>query len=329
MKISREIKLGLLFIASLALFVYGINFLKGKDVFSNEKHYFAVYESVDGLVSSSPVFINGLKVGLVKEIYFAGDGSNKVIVDFALTNKIKVPVNSVAKIYSADLMGTKAINVILGQSTTIARQGDTLKSDVQASLGQEVNRQVLPLKTKAEALMGSIDSAITVIRYVFNESTRQNLEKSFVSIKTTIENLEHTTHNIDTLVTTQRSRMAAILFNLESITSNIKNNNQKISDVITNFTKISDTLVKANIGSTITYLNSTLTKTSDVIGKIQKGEGSLGLLVNDEKLYRELEKSSKDLNLLLEDMRLNPDRYLQFSVFGKNPKKNPYIEPKK
>ncbi|MHC1706299.1 MAG: MlaD family protein [Bacteroidales bacterium] len=329
MKISREIKLGLLLIATLALFIYGFNFLKGRNLFSNDRHFFAVYKSVGGLVPSSPVFINGVKVGLVNEVYFSNDGSNTVIVDFALNNKIPVPANSVARIYSADLMGTKAIDVILGQSTVMAHSGDTLTSDVQASLGEEVNKQVLPLKNKAEALMGSIDSAITVIRYVFNENTRENLEKSFVSIKTTIENLESTTYNIDTLVSTQKGRMASILVNIESISSNIKNNNQKISEVISNFTKLSDTLVKANIGSTLSTLNTSLVKTSQIIEKIQRGEGSLGLLINDEKLYRELEKSSKDLNLLLEDMRLNPDRYVQFSVFGRNPQKNPYTEPKK
>ena len=177
--------------------------------------------------------------------------------------------------------------------------------------------------------MGSIDSAMTVIRYVFNENTRRNLEKSFDNITSTIANLEHTTQNIDTLVSAQKGRMAIIMANIESITTNIKNNNQKISEVLSNFSKISDTIVKANIGSTITTLNNTLSKTSEIMSKIEKGEGSLGLLINDKKLYNQLDKSSKDLDLLLEDMRLNPERYVQFSVFGKNPKKNPYTEQKK
>ncbi len=329
MKITREIKVGLLLIITVALFIYGFNFLKGRDVFSKEKHYFAIYKTVGGLVPSSPVYINGLKVGLVKDIYFADERLDKVVVDFSMSREFSIPSGTVARIYSADLMGTKAIELVLGQGTVMARDGDTLASDIQASLGEEVNKQVLPLKNKAEALMGSIDSAMMVIRYVFNENTRENLEKSFASIKSTIENLEHTTSNLDTLMTTQRGRIAAIMGNLESITTNFKGNNQKISDIINNFAKISDTVVQANIGSTIRNLDNTLVKTYEIINKINSGEGSLGALINNDKLYRELEKSSKDLNLLLEDMRLNPDRYVQFSIIGRNPRKNTYKEPAK
>jgi phospholipid/cholesterol/gamma-HCH transport system substrate-binding protein len=328
-KITREIKVGLLLIITVALFIYGFNFLKGRDVFSKEKHYFAIYKTVGGLVPSSPVYINGLKVGLVKDIYFADERLDKVVVDFSMSREFSIPSGTVARIYSADLMGTKAIELVLGQGTVMARDGDTLASDIQASLGEEVNKQVLPLKNKAEALMGSIDSAMMVIRYVFNENTRENLEKSFASIKSTIENLEHTTSNLDTLMTTQRGRIAAIMGNLESITTNFKGNNQKISDIINNFAKISDTVVQANIGSTIRNLDNTLVKTYEIINKINSGEGSLGALINNDKLYRELEKSSKDLNLLLEDMRLNPDRYVQFSIIGRNPRKNTYKEPAK
>ncbi|HRY33093.1 MAG TPA: MlaD family protein [Bacteroidales bacterium] len=326
-KISRELKIGLLFVAALALFIYGFNFLKGRDVFKQERQFHSVYESVSGLVPSSPVFINGIKVGIVKETGFHPDGSNRILVSYVLTNKVPVPVNSIARIYSSDLMGSKAIDIILGDSAVLASDGDTLPSQVQASLQEEVNRQVLPLKTKAEALMGSVDSALMVIRYVFNESTRDNLEKSFASIKQTIANLEHTTFNIDTLVSSQRSRMAGILVNLESISANIRNNNQHISNILANFSALSDSIARANISKTLALVNHSLQQTSDILAKIKQGEGSLGLLLNNDGLYRELEKSSKDLNLLLEDMRLHPDRYIHFSVFGRNPKKNQYSPP--
>ncbi len=316
-----------MFIAALALFIYGFNFLKGKDIFKKERHFYSVYPGVGGLVVASPVFINGLKVGLVKDIRFHPDASNRVVVEFALTNPISIPSNSVARIYSSDLMGSKAIDLILGNSTTMASSGDTLSSQLQATLQEEVNRQVLPLKTKAEALMGSIDSAITIIRYVFNETTRENLDKSFLSIKTTIENLEHTTFNIDTLVTSQRYRMSLIIANIESITTNIRNNNQQISNVLENFSRITDTLARIQLSSTFEQLNTTLTRTAEVMTKIESGQGSLGLLINDDSLYQELTKSSQELELLLQDMRLHPDRYLHFSVFGRNPKKNQYTPP--
>ncbi len=327
MKISRELKIGLLFVAALALFIYGFNFLKGRDIFKRERQFYSVYESVNGLVSSSPVFINGIKVGIVKETVFHPDGSNRILVSYVLTNRIAIPANSIARIYSSDLMGSKAIDIILGDSSVMASGGDTLPSQVQASLQEEVNRQVLPLKSKAEALMGSVDSALMVIRYVFNESTRDNLEKSFASIKQTITNLEHTTFNIDTLVSSQRSRMAGILVNLESISANIRNNNQHISNILANFSALSDSIARANISRTLGLVNHSLQQTSDILAKIKQGEGSLGLLLNNDRLYMELEKSSKDLNLLLEDIRLHPDRYIHFSVFGRNPKKNQYNPP--
>ncbi|MCX6269915.1 MAG: MlaD family protein [Bacteroidetes bacterium] len=327
MKISREVKIGLIFIASIALFIYGFNFLKGRDVFKRERSFYAVYPSVVGLVKSSPVFINGLKVGIVKEVSFHPDGSSRVLVKMSVTNPIPIPSNSVARIFSSDLMGTKAIGLQLGNSMVMVKPGDTLLSDIQATLQEEVNRQVLPLKIKAEALMGSIDSAITVIRYVFNEETRENLEKSFLSIKQTIQNLESTTYVIDTLVSKNKGRVSNVLLNIESITSNLKNNNQNLTRILTNFSNITDTIARANITHTFDNLNKTLQKTADIMEKVNRGEGSVGQFMNNETLYKELEKSSRDLDLLLEDIRLRPDRYLHFSVFGTSVKKNQYTPP--
>lgn len=324
MKISREIKLGITAVASIAFFIWGFNFLKGKDVFQREREFFAIYPAVNGLTVSNPVYINGIKVGLVKDINFLEDGTNRILVEFALTHSIPIPSNTIARIYSADLMGSKALELVLGNSSVAAEIGDTLKSEVQVSLQEEVNRQVLPLKTKAEALMLSIDSAMTVIRYVFNEKTRENLEMSFLSIKNTIANLESTTGNLDTLMSAQRGKISLIVNNIESISANLKNNNQKISNILANFSNISDTLARLRISNTIESLNASLAKTSDIMDKIQKGEGTAGKLITSDSLHRELTESARQLELLLEDMRLNPNRYIHFSVFGKNPKKNQY-----
>jgi phospholipid/cholesterol/gamma-HCH transport system substrate-binding protein len=321
LKISREIKLGITAVTAIAFFIWGFNFLKGKDVFQQEREFYAVYPLVNGLTASNPVFINGIKVGLVKEVGFMEDGSNRILVEFALTNSIPVPSNTIARIYSSDLMGSKAIELVLGNSTTLAKVGDTLKSEVQVSLQEEVNRQVLPLKTKAEALMLSIDSAMTVIRYVFNEKTRENLEMSFLSIKNTIANLESTTGNLDTLMSAQRGKISLIVGNVEAISANLKNNNQKISNILANFSSISDTLARIRISETIEHLNTTLAKTSDIMTKIQSGNGTVGKLIASDSLHKELTESARQLDLLLEDMRLNPKRYVHFSVFGSSPAK--------
>jgi phospholipid/cholesterol/gamma-HCH transport system substrate-binding protein len=177
--------------------------------------------------------------------------------------------------------------------------------------------------------MLSIDSVLVIIKSIFNENTQKNLEQSFESIRYTIQNLEHTTYNIDTLVVTQRVKLANIIGNVESISLNIKKNNDKISNIITNFSSISDTLAKAKIASTIENANKSLKSFSEIIDKINRGEGSLGMLVNNDSLYNNLNGASKQLNELVEDVKLNPQRYVNISVFGGGKKKNKYEAPKK
>ena len=229
--------------------------------------------------------------------------------------------NRQSKLFSSNLMGSKAIELLLGNSKEFAKDGDTLTSKMALSVSEEVSVQMLPLKLKAEDQMLSIDSVLAVIQYVFNEDTRENLKKSFESIKFTIQNLESTSYNIDTLVASQRNRLSIIVSNVESITSNIKNNNAKLSNIITNFSALSDTLSKAKVATTINNANKALKDVSEITQKINSGQGSLGLLLNNDSVYNNLENSTKQLNLLLEDMRLNPNRYVSFSVFGKNPDK--------
>lgn len=325
-KIKREFKVGVLIVACLVFFYWGFNFLKGRNYLSSNRIFYAKYKQVNGLVDANYVMINGVQVGSVSHISFI-DNNGGVLVTFSVENSVKIPLNSLARIYNSDVLGSKAIEIVLGDSIVLAKSGDTLESVISPSITEEVSYQMLPLKKKAESLMASLDSSLSVIQYIFNEKTRENLKLSFESIKNTISNLEHTTYNIDTLMTTQRNRLTQIFANIESITNNFKNNNSKLTNVINNFSNISDTLTKANIVRTINKANGVLANFAEISEKINKGQGSLGLLVNNDSLYIELNKSSKDLNLLLEDLRLNPQRYMQISVFGKNPNKNQYKPP--
>jgi phospholipid/cholesterol/gamma-HCH transport system substrate-binding protein len=326
MKFKREAKVGILVVCSLAVAYWGFSYLKGKNYLSTSRIFYAKYDQVNGLVDANFVMINGVKVGEVRDISFI-DIKGRVLVEFAINNNVKIPRNSLARIYNSDVLGSKAIEIVLGDSSALAKSGDTLKSSIQPSITEEVSYQMLPLKKKAESLMGSIDSVMAVIQYIFNEKTRENLQHSFESIKFTIKNLENTSYNLDTLVSSQRYRLTQIFSNIESITNNFKNNNSKLTNVINNFSKLSDTLAQAKIAKTIDNANAALGNFSDITEKINSGKGSLGLLINNDSLYVELEKSSKDLNLLIEDLRLNPQRYVHFSVFAKNPKKNQYVAP--
>ena len=338
MKIKREVKIALVVILAIGIFVWGFNFLKGKNVFSTKRYFYAVYDQVNGLVEANPVLVNGLKVGQVDNIFFRPDASGKIVVKMLITNNdLNIPRQTVARIFSSDFLGSKAIELRLNDTTyekkiksghLYAKSGDTLFSSIASSIQEEVSVQMLPLKQKAERMMSSMDSVLAVIQYIFNEDTRENLSKSFESIKITIKNLESTTFNLDTFVTTERYRLSSILANVESISSNIKNNNSKIANIINNFSTLSDSLSKAKVASTITNANKAITDFSLIVDKINRGEGTVGLLINNDTLYRNLQKSSKDLDLLMEDVRLNPKRYVHISVFGKSGKKQPYKAPK-
>ena len=324
MKISREIKIGAFLIIVILFFILGVNFIKGKDVFRKHRTYYAVYNQISGLVKAAPVSVNGLNVGNVSNIFFENPKSSRIVIEMTLYNPIEVPVNSVATIFSPDLLGTKNINLVLGDSKVMAQSGDTLGGRLTATLSEEVSAQVAPLKHKAEALISSLDTMVTVVRTVFNVQTRENLKASFEHIRQTILNLEHTTFNLDTLVYGQRSRMERILFNIEDISANIRQNDKNISNILTNFSAISDTIAKARIAHTLLDVHTAVMSISEITEKINRGEGSMGLLLNDRKLYNNLEKSSDELNQLITDLKLNPHRYLNFSVFPPSEKRNQF-----
>lgn len=329
MKISREYKVGLLFVVAFLIFFWGINYLKGADIFNKQNLYVAQYDRVDGLVPANPVFVNGLKVGQVSDLFFSPDGSMKIIVEYKITSSLKIPANSVAMIFSSDLMGSKAVNLIFGNSKNTCIEGDTLLSDIEGSLKDEVNKQVQPIKKKAEALLLSMDTMVAIVQSVFNENTRKNLSSSFENIKYTVEYLKSTTYNIDTLVSTQKNRLANIITNIETITDNINNNEAKINNSIANFSALSDTIVGINFARTLKNTNDALNKISVVVDRIEKGEGTLGSLINDDVLYNELKGASTEFKTLAEDIKYNPKRYVHFSVFGKSSKKNKYVPPVK
>jgi phospholipid/cholesterol/gamma-HCH transport system substrate-binding protein len=212
-------------------------------------------------------------------------------------------------------MGSKAIEIVLGNSTVIAVAGDTLLTSIEAGLKEEVNRQVQPIKKKAEDLLATIDSVVTVISEIFNENARKNLSQSFESIKNTLEAIQSASYEIDTLVTVERNRLADILTNIESITKNLDKNKDNINNIISNFSAISDTLAKAEIPKTFNNANIALKNIADIADKINKGEGTIGMLIHNDSLYYQLEKSASDLNKLLEDIRKNPRKYVRFSLF--------------
>ena len=315
MKYKKEIGIGLIFIVALVLFIWGFSFLKGFNLFKEQRVVYAVYQQVSGLSRANPVSINGLKVGQVSDIYFEPGFSGNIIVKLTIETQIPIPRNSIALIYSSDLMGSKAIDLKLGNDSLYIKNGDTLATKVEASLKEAVNQQIQPLKAKAEELIVSIDSVVTVIKQIFSEKARENLTSSLASVQKTFENLENASFNLDQMIAAEKVRFGEIMYNLESITSTIEENKENIDNMLSNFSTLSDSLAKAKIPQTFANINRVGGDVAGIVDKINNGEGSIGMLVNDEALYNDLQRSAEQLNLLLEDIRINPKRYVRFSLF--------------
>ncbi len=315
MSIYKKLFIGFTFIFAVGIFIWGYNFLKGKDIFDKQTVVIAQYKQVSGLAVANPVLINGFKVGLVSKMYFNPNMSGDIIVQLTLQNKLPIPKNSIARIVSADLMGSKAINLKLGDSEETINNGDTLNTSIEASLMAEVNAQVQPIKIKAEKLLGSIDSLVVAFQTVFNEDARDNLAASFNNIKYTFSNLENTTANIDSLVVEERSNISSILENVDSLTYSLSQNRQQISNIISNFEIVSDSLAKTDIPGTLRRADKAIEELNIILAAINEGQGTVGMLMHNDTLYMELNRSAEELNLLLKDIRENPKRYVKFSLF--------------
>jgi phospholipid/cholesterol/gamma-HCH transport system substrate-binding protein len=328
-KLSREVKVGLLTVVTIAAFVWSYNFLKGRDVFSKQRVFYAVYDNVAGLMTANSITINGLNVGQVNKMYFHPEKPGRVVVEIYMSNNVPVPGNSMARIFSSDLLGTRGIQIIPGDSPIMAQSGDTLISAMQLSLQDEVNDMVEPIMRKTENLITSFDTVLNVLSEIFNKETRDNLSGTVESLRNTMQNLESATLTVDTLVDGQKIRLARIISNVESISANLKQNNENLNRIISNVATLSDSLAQADVAGIMGKVNRAVGGLNTIVQKIEQGEGSMGQLVNNDKMYNELETASRELNLLLEDMRLNPGRYIHFSVFGRGPKKNQYQAPVK
>jgi phospholipid/cholesterol/gamma-HCH transport system substrate-binding protein len=314
-KIRKEIKVGVVFVIATSVLIWGLMYLKGLELLKTSRTFYAVYDQVNGLVAANPISIKGLKVGQVKKLYFNPKNPKQIIVELYILGDYPIAKNSSARIFSSSLLGSPEVEIIPGDSTVMAISGDTLLSQTEATLGQEVNKQLLPLKVKAENLIGSIDSIAVIVQQVLNKNTRDNLVEAIEHVKQTLANIASTTHNLDTLMDSQRNNLSKIITNVESISNNLKQNNDKITNILTNFSNLSDSLSKARIPYTIAQVNKAITDLDGILVKINKGEGSVGQLLSNEQLYKEVEKAARDLNLLLEDIRKNPTKYVKVSVF--------------
>lgn len=320
LKISNETKVGALTAIAITLLILGYNFLKGNDLFSTTRKYYARYAHVDGLTASNPVVLNGVKVGQVKKIHFREDQS--LVVEFEIRSDLKISRKDTAQILNDNLLfGTKAIVLTTSHLGTVAENGDTLQAFITPSLAEQMTGVMNPLKKKINAIVQVLDSLTDKLTVQLNNSGASDLQKSMADVKSAITAFKTTIQGFDRLVNDDASKLNHILAHVESITLNLKKNNQEIERIIKNTRLISDSLAASNLKATVDQAQKSLEEVTRMMNKINKGEGSLGLLVNDKALYNNLQKSADDLDKLMIDLKKNPHRYLHFSVFGKKNKK--------
>ena len=310
MKIANETKVGILAAFSIALLIIGYNFLKGNSIFSSETVLYARYTRVDGLGVSKPVLINGFQIGRVDKLTLQPDG--EIVATLKIKGKYDIPKNSIARLESTDLLGGKAIVMALGTGQDFALDGDTLNANVEKNLMETVQ----PVQKKAELIIGKMDSILTSVNSILNPDFQKNVNKSFNSIAATLSSLEGTSKKVDGLVGTEGKRISAILANAEAISANLKNNNAKINAILTNINTVTDQVAAANFKQTIDNANKAVTDLQGIVTKVNNGQGTLGMLVNDTKMYDNLNNASKNLDNLIIDLKENPKRYVHFSVFG-------------
>ncbi len=303
-------------VVAIAAFVWGFSFLKGSRFFSDEFYLYAVYPKIDNLIPANPVQINGYKIGQIRSISLINkEGKNQVLVKMMITEEIAIPKHSTAKIVATDLLGSKVVEVVFSGDKTMAENGDTLKAETEPGMAESFNQQLGPLQAKAESLISSVDSVMTVVALVLNTRTRDNIEQSFESVRRSILTIEQTAYKMDDLLATEKPKLSTIFTNLSGITTNLNKSEQKINNILNNFSNLSDTLAKSQLKSAVANADATLRELNVLMAKINSGQGTLGKLAKNDSLYNNLNKSSEDLDKLLKDLKENPKRYVHFSIF--------------
>ena len=307
MKLSREIKTAILALSGIVLFIFIFYYLKGENILDNTKEISAIYDNVEGLAPSAPVTINGLKIGKVQSIHFTKDLSGKLNVNLRIDSDFEFSKNSTAQLYEAGLIGGKAIAIIPAfDGAPNVESGDLLKSDVKPGLTDLVNQRLTPLQEKIETMMVSADTLLVNLNSLFDSKTKSNIKSSIAELTTTIASFRSTSESLNELVADNSSSIGETITNFNEISEDL--------------THLSSSLATADFDTIMADLKSTISSFDQLLTAIENGEGSVGKLMKDEAVYNNLQGATKQLEELLEDMKLNPKRYVHFSLFGKKAK---------
>jgi phospholipid/cholesterol/gamma-HCH transport system substrate-binding protein len=317
LKYTKEIKVGIFAVVGILLLIAGYNFLKGFNPLRGYNKYFVVYNNVQGIVKSTQVTINGLKVGQVEDIGMVNPGDpTRLVVTLIVENSVKLPIGTTATVASQGILGSTDIVINPATGSEYYQSKDTLVAAYQESLQGAIQKIVDPIKEKSEKVLVTLDNMLNSMNKIFDSTGSKRLESSIDDFSGTMHNLKNLTGRLDKLTAEEYNSLKNMLDNMDAITRNLKNNNEAISKAMKNISRITDSVAAADLTATINHTRNVMKEFSTTLQKINTGEGSLGKMANDTALYTNLNKTSLELASLLKDMQEYPGRYFSVSVFG-------------
>lgn len=325
MKISNETKVGLLAIIAIALLILGFNFLKGKKIFTSSTTLYAQYSNIQGLQKSNPIFINGLQVGTVYDIR-TDKNMKSILVEMTITKDVYIPKNSLAIIRNNPI-STPSMEIKLGDAVTHLKSKDTILTEVSGGIFDAVLQKVDPVLFEVKKAVSSIDTLLGNFNTILDPRAKNNIGASLENLNTITASMVQTTAQLNLLLNAQTGALAKSLNHVESITGNLAGSNEKITHVIDNLDKTTTKFSNLEIEPAVAKLNQAMTDLQATVAKMNSKDGTLGKLINDPALYQNLASTGNKLNLLLDDIRVNPKRYVSISVFGKKAKGAPLAVP--
>ncbi|MCU0407735.1 MAG: MlaD family protein [Bacteroidales bacterium] len=307
-KITNEVKVGVTAFLTIVVFILLYNFLKGKDVFRSTSFYYTVYDKVGGLAESSPVEVNGYKVGVVQSISFLDAETGRLLVVFSVDKNFRLPVNTVAEIVPVSVLGGMKVQFVYGQGPGFYTQGDTIPGRLAVSILDKLETELMPVKDRLTDLINETDSVLKSINGIMDENFRKNLSNTMAS-------LNGTAGSIDEILSDQKKDIKQTLESISKFSAMLSQNTPRMEKTFGNLEAISDTLASADIYGAVAGLKSSLEQTSRMLGNLNDGKGSAGQFLTNDSLYLNLSNSLQSLNLLLQDMKENPKKYVHFSLF--------------
>lgn len=309
-KISNEVKVGITALITIIVFIWLYSFLKGKNILSKTDHYYVVYDNVGGLAESSPVEMNGYKVGVVQSIKFTDPESGRLLVMLAVDKKFRLPVNTVAEITTATLIAGMKIQFLYGSGPGTYESGDTIPGRLAQSLISALENELGPIKDKVVDLITVLDSVINSVNDIMDPQFREDLRSG-------VSSLSSTAGSINEIIGSGETDLKTTISDINRFTAMLAANTDKMSNTFTSLEAVTDTLAAADIYSSVMNLKNGLEDAEKLLGGLTMGKGTAGKIMTDDSLYVNLTASLESLNILLKDLKENPKRYVHFSVFGK------------